>query len=97
MNFSQKLGLLILILISVSYVYFSFFGDNSKDFTLFPTKQKEMEFNPLEKVADKIDSSAKTDKNIEKALKIYFLDSKGYLRPIKRSCNTNQEKNSSLS
>ena len=35
MNFSQKLGLFVLILISVIYVYFSFFNQNGIDFSQF--------------------------------------------------------------
>jgi hypothetical protein len=48
MNFSQKLGLFILILISVSYVYFSFFNNKIE----IPQQNKDIIetpiYNPLE-------------------------------------------------
>ena len=42
MNFSQRFGLFILILISVSYVYFSFFKEIPNN------TNKNIKYNPLE-------------------------------------------------
>ena len=53
MNFSQKLGLFILILISAAYIYFSFFNKNGFEFNYnensVPPNETE-EFHPADNV-----------------------------------------------
>ena len=85
MNFSQKLGLFILILISAVYVYFSFFG---KDFKLpdFNKPSNPPVYSPL----DNPPEEQKPDKDREKTqtVKIFILDSNGNLRPVNRVCDS---------
>ena len=53
MNFSQRLGLFILILISVAYVYFSFFSHNLQT-PKFNQSNNELIYNPLDSNKDNI-------------------------------------------
>ena len=89
MNFSQKLGLLILILITVAYIYFSFFSKelNIKDFN---TPQKET-YSPLQAESLKETNSKENNVKEEKIVKIFILDENGNLRGVKRTCNPNSE------
>ena len=48
MNFSQKLGLFILILISGVYIYFSFIHNNTKLADFKSMNEEIVEFNPFE-------------------------------------------------
>ncbi len=90
MNFSQKLGLFILILISVLYVYISFFN---KDFKLpeYKGEEKPPVYNPLEPIANEEPTEEKKQGE-ERTIKIFILDNSGNLRPVNRTCNTNSEK-----
>ena len=85
MNFSQRLGLLILIAISVLYVYSTYFN---KEFKMpeFNNQQKEQgEYNPFTKPEE----SEKTEKKSEqKNVKIFVLDKTGNLRSVNRTCDT---------
>lgn len=84
MNFSQRFGLFILIAITVAYVYFSFFNDNS----LLP-KQDESSYSPLE---TPIYTEKKSEnKNTQKNIKIYMLDKSGEIRALNRICDTSIE------
>ena len=89
MNFSQRLGLLILIAISVLYVYSTYFN---KEFKMpeFNNQQKEQgEYNPFTKPEE----SEKTEKKSEqKNVKIFVLDKTGNLRSVNRTCDTAVEK-----
>lgn len=92
MNFSQRLGLFILIVISVAYVYFSFF---SKDFRLpefkHPQGEEQPVFNPLEASSSE-ETEADTNKELSsKTVKIFILDKSGKLRSVNRTC---EEENS---
>ena len=88
MNFSQKFGIFILILVALVYVYFSFFTDG-------------IHFNrpadvPSHVIADmpfdnENNSSVEETDNI-KNVKIFVTDSKGNLRSVNRQCNIDQEK-----
>ena len=84
MNWSQKFGLFILILISVLYIYFSFFG---KDFQ-FPSFKNNSSnnnvYNPLDNptVVPEPDENKKFDKTV----KIFILDKSGNLRSVNRVC-----------
>lgn len=92
MNFSQKLGLFILILISAAYVYFSFFN---KDFK-FPENQKtpveeNPVYNPLEQPSVE-EPQQEQQESKQKTVKIFILDKSGNLRSVNRTCNTDIEK-----
>lgn len=86
MNFSQKLGLFILIVISALYLYFSFFA---KDFK-FPEFKKHpeqpSEFNPLDNNKPE-EPQQEVQQRGTKAVKIYVLDKHGNLRPVGRLCD----------
>ena len=92
MNFSQKLGIFCLIVITVAYVYFSFFN---KDGFHLPQ-------NNYEKPAVNIDDvpipesdtpeAEQPQKQEIKTVKIYVTDSKGKLRPVNRKCDKSVEK-----
>ena len=83
MNFSQRLGLFILIAISIAYVYFSFFKLENNETILY---------NPL--VNNTTDQSKENNQNKkqEKIIKIFLLDDNGNLRAINRTCNLEEEK-----
>ena len=90
MNFSQKLGLFILIIISIAYVYLSFFG---KDFKIPDFKGYKHETpiynennNPSEQ------DIGNENKKIIKKVKIFILDKSGNLRSVYRECDTETEK-----
>lgn len=85
MNFSQKFGLFILILISVTYVYFSFFSKDS--YKNFQTNKQSSYYNPLESTQKTETNKIKEDKP-KKNIKIFLLDSNGNLRATNRICDT---------
>lgn len=91
MNFSQKLGLFILILISLAYVYFSFFN---KDFE-FPefkgNNETVEEYNPIE-ISTNNEEKIDQKKSEVKKVKIFLLDKSGNIRSVNRECNTDKEK-----
>lgn len=92
MNFSQKLGLFILILISLAYVYFSFFN---KDFKLPEFNRPEEEtpyFNPLEQNNNDEQQTKEPEVAKSKTVKIYILDKSGTLRSVNRTCDPTIEK-----
>jgi len=98
MNFSQKLGLFLLIVISAVYIYFSFFNEKVKliDFKSIK-EEKATEFNPFEpQVKTEPKKSIKTEpqetKKSEKTVKIYLLDKNAKLRSVNRTCNPSTEK-----
>ena len=75
MNFSQRLGLFILIIISVSYVYFSFFKDGIKS----PNYNQEQAdtYNPMVNFSQEDKNEEKLEKQTTKNVKIFLLDEKG--------------------
>lgn len=86
MNSSQKLGVFLLILISVVYVYLAFFG---KDFKLPDFKGSKQTTSEITNT-DMPSSEANTpdeDKIQKKNVKIYILDKSGKLRSVYRECN----------
>lgn len=89
MNFSQKLGLFILIVISVLYVYISFFG---KDFKLPEYRHEENHpvYNPLEPIPSE-EPTTEEKQNKTKTVKIFILDKSGNLRSVNRTCDMNAE------
>lgn len=83
MNFSQRLGLFVLIVISIAYVYFSFFNKDFKFPDFQPQEEKPSVYNPLETpqedpVAEKPASN--------KIVKIFVLDKSGNIRSVNRTC-----------
>lgn len=90
MNFSQRFGLFILILISVSYVYFSFFNKEYKFPKFTNSQEKTSTYNPLEST-EKF-NNIDTDKKNERIVKIFLLDENGNLKAINRTCNPENEK-----
>lgn len=92
MNFSQKLGLFILIVISLAYVYFSFFN---KDFKLPEFNRPEEDtpyFNPLEQNNEEEQPTQTPEVAKSKTVKIFILDKSGNLRSVNRTCDTAVEK-----
>lgn len=92
MNFSQKLGLFILIVISLAYVYFSFFN---KDFKLPDFNKQEEQppyFNPVEQEKKVEQPTPKTNVEKTKTVKIFILDKSGNIRSVNRTCDTTIEK-----
>lgn len=93
MNFSQKLGLFVLIVISVAYIYFSFFSEN--DFSLnFPEKDSTP---PLEEIGpvsgnEDVPENKQEKKHSYKTVKIFVADSNGELRSLNRECDKDVEK-----
>lgn len=91
MNHRQKWGLFILILISVLYVYFSFFGKDFKFPEFGKNPNTHNEYNPLTE-----NNLQETDRNKEengiRTVKIFILDKSGKLRSINRSCDSSVEK-----
>ena len=81
MNFSQKLGLFVLIVISLAYIYFSFF---SKDFQLPEFRHSQEEeppvFNPVENNQTSQETPETQKPAVQKTVKIFILDKSGNLR-----------------
>ena len=89
MNFSQRLGLFILIIISVLYVYFSFFYKSFKTSEFNNSREESTSYNPLENIAG--EKQAEKDV-LKKTIKIFLLDESGNLKSVKRECDTSVEK-----
>lgn len=90
MNFSQKMGLFVLIIISVAYVYFAFFSNYEFN---FPRQGQVSELEPLPEIIGEEIAVEETeiDDKENKTVKIFILDSKGKIRPVNRKCNTKTE------
>ena len=89
MNFSQRFGLFILIIISLVYVYTSFFNKNIS----IPNfnKEQEQKYNPIENVTTSTDNIEKQDKE-PKTIKIFVIDKSANIRPVTRTCDPSVEK-----
>ena len=88
MNFSQRLGLTILIIISVLYVYTSFFSKNSNlteknnvNKNTVSTQQKQENSTPISE-----------NKLSKKVVKIFLIDKDAKIKHVKRTCDPNIEK-----
>ena len=101
MNFSQKLGLFILIAISAAYVYFSFFSKEGIHIPTLPSFNHEDENNSelppaiLEKITTTTPNEVPAEtpqKHTVKSVKIFVTDSNGKIRSLNRKCDTAQEK-----
>ena len=76
MNFSQKLGLFILILISAVYVYFSFFNQKEFDFNFSENDipQEELEdFHPTNNIGETENVQPKSEKKYIKKERYFYL------------------------
>lgn len=94
MNFSQKLGLFVLIVISVAYVYFSFFSAEGIHMTL-PHHDEQPPIEELPQISEEVPSSTHDEPAKEhsyKTVKIYVADSNGNIRSVNRKCDTSVEK-----
>lgn len=101
MNFSQKLGLFILIAISAAYVYFSFFSKEGIHIPTLPSFNHEDENNSelppaiLEEITTTTPNEVPAEtpqKHTVKTVKIFVTDSNGKIRSLNRKCDTAQEK-----
>ena len=101
MNFSQKLGLFILIAISAAYVYFSFFSKEGIHIPTLPSFNHEDENNSelppaiLDEITTTTPNEVPTgtpQKHTVKTVKIFVTDSNGKIRSLNRKCDTAQEK-----
>lgn len=90
MNSSQKLGIFLLIVISVVYIYLAFFG---KDFKLpdFKRNNTPSEYSPLNTDINE-PSEPEENKIQKKKVKIFILDKSGDLRAVYRECDTSEVK-----
>ena len=86
MNSSQKFGLFILIVITVLYVYFSFFGKDFKlpDFISNYGKTQQ-EYNPVENKTPETETPEVSEG--KKIVKIFLLDKNGNIRSLNRECD----------
>ncbi len=89
MNFFQKLGIFILIVISVAYVYFSFFS--AEGFHLPARDNIPPDIGELTPISEPDDINKEDSKSV-KTVKIYVSDSNGKLRSLNRECDTTIEK-----
>ena len=89
MNFSQKLGLFILIMISLAYIYFSFFNKNFENTDIGFGEKKIESYNPLENLKDIKKETLENKSDCE--VRIFLLDKNGELRSVKRVCEANKE------
>ncbi len=88
MNFSQKLGLFVLIIISAAYVYFSFFSPEG-----FHLPARENVPPDIEELTPVEEPASDREKEHEiKVVKIYVSDASGKLRSVNRECDTAVEK-----
>lgn len=80
MNFSQKIGLFVLILITVAYVYFSFFHDKLGEFedVKFPNQTLDRE-------------NFQNKSNEKRTVKIFLLNNSGDLKALTRVCDLEKE------
>lgn len=90
MNFSQKFGIFCLILITVVYVYFSFF--TKEGFVLPKNNSSERPNVSQNETPSDEKPNELTTKSEIKVVKIFVTDSKGNLRSVNRKCDTSVEK-----
>lgn len=83
MSFSQRFGLLLLIAITVGYIYFAYFDKEAK---LPQITQSEQVYSPLTepKAEEILSNTESTQKNV----KIFMLDKSGEIRSLNRICDT---------
>jgi len=94
MNSSQKLGLFILIAITVVYVYFSFFNQNGFDFKLPERGEETSSIGEIPDIVEIEEPPVEEEPNKEKTyktVKIFVADSNGNLRSVNRKCDVEKE------
>ena len=91
MNFSQKFGIFCLILITLIYVYFSFFTKEGFNFPSENTIEKQNN-NMTEKPDNNSETIETPSKSEIKIVKIFVTDTKGNLRSVNRKCDKTTEK-----
>lgn len=95
MNFSQKLGIFILVVIACVYVYFSFFAKNGFSLPAISPLEHEAlppvldEFTPTEETSIE-ETPVKSSSEVN--VKIFIYDSNGKLRSVNRKCDTSIQK-----
>jgi spore germination protein GerM len=87
MNFSQKLGIFCLIVITIVYVYFSFFSENSFNIGKNDNPPQEEIISEEQKQEDEENLNQES-----KIVKVFVTDSKGNLRSVNRKCKVSEEK-----
>lgn len=88
MNFVQRFGLFILIAITITYIYFSYFN---KDYSnVINNTEKEVSYNPIKDTAQILPENI--DKKTDKIIKIFLLDNNGKIKAVTRTCEANIEK-----
>ena len=93
MNFSQKLGLFILVMISAAYVYFSFFAKDGIHVN-FPERVPQVDTPEIpepitpEAPAEEVQIKKHTVKNV----KIFITGADGKLRSVNRQCDSAVQK-----
>jgi len=90
MNFSQRLGLIVLVAISFAYVYFSFFSKDIKIPKFSDNQIEKNTYNPLD--TDNKKDVLVSDTRKDKIVKIFLLDKSGELRSVNRDCDSSLEK-----
>ena len=85
MNSSQKFGIFLLVLISVAYVYFAFWG-NKFEFQPFKDNSVSSEYQPTNNDTD-VQKPENKSAQIKK-VKIFLLDKNGNIRGVHRECDT---------
>ena len=91
MNFSQKLGTFCLIVITVLYVYFSFFSKEGFHLPKPNYEKPAVNINDVP-VIEPETPEAEPKKQEVVTVKIFVTDSKGKLRSVNRKCDTSVEK-----
>ena len=92
MNFSQKLGLFILIVITAAYVYFSFFSAEGFHLNLPQKDETEPPLEELTPIGGNETVHENAAEHSYKTVKIFVADSNGNLRSLNRQCDTEVEK-----
>ena len=89
MNFSQRFGLFILIVISLVYVYTSFFNKNISIPDFGKDKDTNISYEPIDKAEENISD---IQNNEPKVVKIFVIDKSANIRAVNRTCDPNVEK-----
>lgn len=93
MNFSQRLGIFCLIIITVGYIYFSFFNKNEFHIPQKDISEKYVENTDIaQNEVHELEKPEIQQKHEVKNVKIFVTDTKGNLRSINRKCDTAVEK-----
>ena len=93
MNFSQKLGIFLLVLITVLYVYFSFFNERGFNLPKFNENESEHTItNYSENNEPEQNNTQEKQKTDLKNIKVFVTDSNGKLRSVNRKCDIAVEK-----